>query len=226
MHTLTLVTTVLLLAPLAAHIPLAALSAILFVVAYNMSEARHFVGLLKRAPRADKVILLVTFLLTIFVDLVVAVNIGVMLAVIQFMRRMAESVQVKGLESQDLASELAAHGISTLPLGVLVFEIEGPMFFAAVDNLERVLMATHSDPKVLILRLRRVPFVDFTALEAISSVIAQLQKRGMRVILCEANEKVHGKLMKAGVFKLLAAADYSASFRASLSSLLIANGEK
>ena len=225
-HTLTLVTTVLLLAPLAAHIPLAALSAILFVVAYNMSEAKHFVGLLKRAPRADKVILLVTFLLTIFVDLVVAVNIGVMLAVIQFMRRMAESVQIKGLESQDLASELAAHGISTLPLGVLVFEIEGPMFFAAVDNLERVLMATHSDPKVLILRLRRVPFVDFTALEAISSVIAQLQKRGMRVILCEANEKVHGKLMKAGVFKLLAAADYSASFRASLSSLLIANGAK
>ena len=132
------------------HIPLAALAAILFVVAWNMSEARHFVRMIKPAPLADLVILLVTFVLTVFVDLVVAVNVGVILAILHFGRRMASSVEVQPLSDEDLQIELQRSGIETLPKGVLVYAIEGPIFFGAVEKFERALAASHTDPRVLI----------------------------------------------------------------------------
>ena len=106
-HAVTLVLIILFLAPLAVHVPLAALAAILFVVAWNMSEARHFVRMMRRAPAADVVILLVTFVLTVFVDLVVAVNIGVILATLHFLRRMASSVEVQEQTAQQLQRSLA-----------------------------------------------------------------------------------------------------------------------
>ena len=137
----TLVLIVLALAPLAVNIPLAALAAILFVVAWNMSEARHFVKMVRRAPPADVVVLLVTFGLTVFVDLVVAVNIGVIIATLHFLRRMASSVEVQQLTPQQLTSEFAHRGLQ-IPPGVLVFAIEGPFFFGAVENFERALAST------------------------------------------------------------------------------------
>jgi SulP family sulfate permease len=215
-HAATLVLVVLLLAPLAIHIPLAALAAILFVVAWNMSEARHFVKMIKRAPQADVVILLVTFGLTVFVDLVVAVNIGVILATLHFLRRMSDSVEVQELSEQDLQHELVRLGRSSVPKGVLVYEIEGPVFFGAVENFERALAATHTDPRVLVLRLGRVPFVDITALRTLEEVIVGLAKRKVRVILTEANERVTGKLQRAGIVELIGPDNLQANFGAAL----------
>ncbi|MDR3410655.1 MAG: SulP family inorganic anion transporter [Formivibrio sp.] len=211
-HALTLVATLLFLAPLAANIPLASLAAILFVVAYNMSEVKHFVRIVQRAPRADVAILIITFLLTVFADLVIAVNIGVILAIMQFMRRMAASVEVQQLGSQELKFELLNQGLVDLPKGLLVYEIDGPFFFGAVENFERALLQTHTDPRILILRLRHVPFTDITGLQLLEEVTQKLQKRGIRVMLCEANHRVHTKLVNAGVLELLREEDYSNDF--------------
>jgi SulP family sulfate permease len=211
-HALTLVAVLLFLAPLAAEIPLAALAAILFVVAWNMSEVRHFSHILRTAPRADRLILAITFLLTVFVDLVVAVNVGVILSVLHFLRRMAESVETRPAESQALTSELSAAGLSALPKGIVVYEISGPMFFAAVDNLERALLSTHTDPQVLILRLRAMPFIDSTGIEALQEASDTLQERGVRVFICEANPRVHEKLLTAGVLSSASVEGYDDAF--------------
>ena len=198
-HSLTLVVVILFLAPLAADVPLAVLAAILFVVAWNMSEASRVVAMIRRAPRADVVILVVTFALTILVDLVVAVNIGVILATLQFMRRMASSVEVQQAVPGEVARELESLGLPELPQGVMVFVVEGPFFFGAVESLERALANTHTDPQVLILRLRWVPFIDYTGLQALDEAIVDMQRRGVRVVLTGANERVRAKLLKAGI---------------------------
>lgn len=196
-HSATLVLILLLLAPLAAQIPLSALAAILFVVAWNMSEVKHFVRMARTAPRADVAILLITFGLTILTDLVVAVNIGVILALLQFLRRMAASVEVLQLDEKRLQAELSMAGWPALPEDVLVYSIEGPLFFGAVDSLERVLKDTHSDPRVLVIRLGRVPFMDITGIRALAEAVQNLERRGVRALLCEANQRVLRKLVRA-----------------------------
>ena len=201
-HAITLVLIILFLAPLAVHVPLAALAAILFVVAWNMSEARHFVRMVRRAPPADVVILLVTFALTVFVDLVVAVNIGVILATLHFLRRMASSVEVQEQTADQLHEEFGHRGL-TFPPGVLVYRVEGPFFFGAVENFERALASTHTDPAVVILRLRWVPFIDITGLQTLEEVVRDLHRRKVRVMITGANERVAGKLDKAGLLDLL-----------------------
>lgn len=207
-HALVLVLIVLFLAPLAANIPLCALAAILFVVAYNMSELHHFKRMLQRAPRADVAILLCTFVLTVFSDLVIAVNIGVILAMLHFLRRMASSVEVQQVVEQDLQSELHSSGQLHLPPGVLVYTIEGPLFFGAAETFERALAQTHSDPQLLIIRLRHVPFMDITGLQTFEEVIEQLHKRGIVVKLCEANLRVHAKLERVGILHAIGAQNY------------------
>lgn len=202
-HALTLIIILLLLAPLAVHIPLAALAAILFVVAWNMSEAKHFIKMIRRAPKADVAILLITFSLTIFADLMVAVNIGVILATLHFLRRMATSVEVRQATEQELTREFAHKGLVKLPAGLLVFSVEGPFFFGAVENFERALASTHTDPTNLIIRLRLVPFIDITGLQTLEEVIRDLQKRGVNVMLSEANKRVTAKLIKAGIIDLI-----------------------
>ncbi|SFP51995.1 SulP family inorganic anion transporter [Pseudomonas borbori] len=216
MHALTLLLIILFLAPLASDIPLCALAAILFVVAYNMSELRHFKRMVLRAPRADVAILLITFGLTVFSDLVVAVNIGVILAMLHFMRRMAASVEVQQVVEQELEEELRLGGHSRLPPGVLVYTIEGPLFFAAAENFERALAQTHTDPQMLVIRLNRVPFMDITGLQTLEEVIQQLHKRQIVVKLCEANRKVLAKLDKAGILQQVGAAHYHPDFNAAL----------
>jgi sulfate permease, SulP family len=182
------------------HIPLAVLAAILFVVAWNMSEARHFIGMLRRAPRADTVILLITFGLTVFVDLIVAVNIGVILATLHFLSRMSLSVEVLQLNSRDLSRE-SADLQGELPPGVLVYSVEGPFFFGAVENFQRALIGAQADLKTLIIYLRRVPFMDITGLQTLEEIIRDMHRRGVRVILAGANARVTGKLEKAGVVR-------------------------
>lgn len=203
MHALTLVLVILLLAPLAEDVPLSALAAILFVVAWNMSEAHHFLRMMKRAPRTDIFILLATFLLTVLVDLVVAVNIGVILASLLFMQRMASAVAVQSHAERDIQPELSANGLPSLPADIMVYSIDGPFFFGAVETFERALSQTHTDPKVLILRMSGVPFMDITALQALEEAVQQLQKRGVRVMLCELTPRVENKLRKADLLTLI-----------------------
>lgn len=224
-HAITLLAILLFFAPLAAEIPLAALAAILFVVAYNMSEMKHFAHIVLRAPRADVLILVITFLLTVFADLVIAVNVGVILAMFQFLRRMSDTVEVQKLDGPALTLELKEEGLSELPTGVLVFEIDGPFFFGAVENFERALLQTGTDPKILIVRLRRVPFMDITGLQTIEEVFKKLQKRGIRVMMCEANHRVRAKLWKANVLTMLQKNDYSDSFSSVLKLACTAEAE-
>ena len=217
-HAVTLVLIILFLAPLAVHVPLAALAAILFVVAWNMSEARHFVRMVRRAPPADVVILLVTFALTVFVDLVVAVNIGVILATLHFLRRMASSVEVQEQTADQLQEEFGHRGLK-FPRGVLVYRVEGPFFFGAVENFERALASTHTDPEVVILRLRWVPFMDITGLQTLEEVVRDLQRRKVRVMITGANERVTAKLDKAGLLDLLGRENFCRDLPHALSTL-------
>ncbi|QLI82273.1 STAS domain-containing protein [Chitinibacter fontanus] len=215
-HSLVLLLILLFLAPLAASIPLAVLAAILFVVAWNMSEVKHFWYMATHAPRADVAVLLITFVLTVFADLVVAVNIGVILATMHFLRRMSMSVEVCPQDEKELAMDLLSQGMVELPKGVLVYAIEGPFFFGAVENFQRVLHDTHTDPKVLIIRLQRVPFMDMTGLQTLDEVIAALQKRGVVVILCEANSAVAAKLNRSGVASTVQIDNLLPSFAAAI----------
>ncbi|KGQ71019.1 hypothetical protein OA57_01900 [Chelonobacter oris] len=199
-HSVTLVVILLVLAPLAVHIPLAVLSAILFVVAWNMSEAKRFLKMIKRAPKSDVAILLITFGLTVFADLVVAVNIGVILATLLFLRRMAGSVEVKRLSQADL---LARIGIETLPEELLVFTVDGPFFFGAVENFNRALGDSQTYPKYLIIRLKWVPFIDMTGIQSLENVIDNLQNQGVTVMLSGANHNVTQKLRRGGIIQLV-----------------------
>jgi SulP family sulfate permease len=202
-HALTLVLIIIFLAPLATNIPLSALAAILFIVAWNMSEVHHVIKMIKRAPISDVTVLFVTFMLTIFADLVVAVNIGVILAILHFLLKMAESVDVKQETAAELFSEYFKAEESTLPADVLVYSVDGPFFFGAIETFERALQSTHTDPRVLVIRLRWVPFIDITGINALEEVILDLHQRNVRVILIGANPVVKNKLKKAGILNLL-----------------------
>jgi len=184
-HALTLIAVLLFLAPLASGIPLAVLAAILFIVAWNMSEAKHFAHLLKTAPLADRIIL------------------------VHFLRRMSDAVETLPVDETELHTELARHGIYQLPKGLLVYEIAGPMFFGAVENFERALVQAHMKPVSLIIRLRRVPFMDVTGIQVLEEVMHKLRQRGIRVILCEDNERVLTKLQRAGVIDGTSPDDYA-----------------
>ena len=194
-HSCTLILTILLIAPLAVYIPLCALSAILFVVAYNMSDLHHFARMLRSAPRYDVITLLITFFLTIFVDLVVAVNVGVILASLMFMKRMASSVRVERHTSQRLKKQVDR--------GVMVYTIEGPLFFGAVETFESTMAAIHENPTIVIFCFRNVPFIDITGIQAFQGAIEQFTRRGVRIILCEVNRPVQVKLKRAGILKLI-----------------------
>ena len=216
-HAATLVAVLLVAAPLAAQIPLAALSAILFVVAWNMSDVNGVAGMLRRAPRADRAVLVITFLLTVFVDLVVAVNVGVILAILHFLKRMAESVDAQPADTEALNEELARRGVSQLPQGVLVFEIAGPIFFGAVEKFQHVLLETHADPRLVIIRLNGVPFADMTGIRMLEDVVTRFRERGIAVIFCEANDRVLGKLQRAGLIAKGDGAGYAPSLREAIS---------
>jgi SulP family sulfate permease len=193
-HALFLLLVILLLAPLAAHIPLAALAAILFYVAWNMADAPHVLRLLRTAPRADRLLLIVTFVLTVFVDLVVAVNVGVVLAALLFMRRMAETVQVEHQSFDDDAQEDVV-----LPRSVLVYRINGPFFFGAAEKLERTLERLQLGVDTIVLRLGLVPFMDATGLNTLGEIIGRLQKRHVRVLLCGIHPTLRKSLDAAGI---------------------------
>ncbi|MEO8342685.1 MAG: SulP family inorganic anion transporter [Gallionella sp.] len=197
-HTLTLVVIVLVLAPLASHIPLCALSAILFVVAYNMSELHRFSHMVRTAPKPDVAVLLITFLLTVFGDLVIAVNIGVMLASLLFMKRMSESVSIEKQQHDELAGEIEDSQF-TLPPGTVVYAIDGPFFFGAAERLESVLESVHDHAEILVLRLGKMPFIDATGLQSLSDLQNTCKRHETRLVLCEARPNVLKKLRLSGL---------------------------
>lgn len=207
-HALTLLAIILFLAPLASAIPLCTLAAILFVVAWNMSEVHRVLRMTRQAPRADVVILLITFLLTVFADLVVAVNIGVIVATLLFMRRMASSVETRIQGAQELLPDLARSGIGELPNDIAVCSIEGPLFFGAVESVEQVLLHTRSGTRVFLIRLQRVPFMDITGLQTLEDAISVLHRRGVKVMLSEANRRVLRKLLRAGIIQQIGRSNY------------------
>lgn len=217
-HAITLVLILLLLAPLARDIPLSALAAILFVVAWNMSEIPRVIRLMRRAPHADVVILSVTFLLTIFVDLVVAVNIGIALAVLHFLRRMADSSDVIPQTQDALCQELGDSGvIANLYPGVEIFKVRGPLFFAAVEHLKNTLEASQAE--VVILRLEQVPFADATAIQTLDGLVTDFQSRGTHLILCGANARVTRKLRSMGVLDRLGSDGFQPDLQKALARL-------
>lgn len=192
-HSVFLLLVILVLSPLAKNIPLSALAAILFVVAYNMSDVPHFIYMTTNASRSDVLVLFITFLLTIFTNLVVAVNIGVILAMLFFIRRMTQLVTIEKENHDTLNGELNGSGL-TIPDGAVVYSIQGPFFFGVVEKLEHAFAITHSDPKAIIFRLKNVPFMDMTGLQTFREVIEEFHKRGVQVYICEANSRVNKKL--------------------------------
>ena len=202
-HSGFLILVIVLLAPLASEIPLCCLSAVLFVVSWNMSELPHVARLIRRAPKPDVAVLLLTFFLTVFVDLVVAVNVGVIVAALQFMRRSADAVQVE--DQTESATQRVASASAAAADGTVVFSIEGPLFFAAAEKLEQTLSLMHRNAEILILRMGNVPFIDATAIFAIEEIIEDFRRRGTTVLLVELRQNVRYKLERAGVVDALGA---------------------
>ena len=200
-HAITLGAILLFLAPYAVYIPLASMAAILFVVAYNMSDVPRFIRMLILAPRPDQIILLLTFFLTIFTDLVVAVNVGVVLAVLQFMRKMVNTIDVHEASSAELSAQIR-HEIRIHP-EIMVYTVEGPLFFGAISAFDRALNSIHKDPKYLIIRFVKVPFVDLTGLRILRGIIEELQKRGIEVLLSDVSYDIRREMYKSNFLDIL-----------------------
>lgn len=197
-HVITLIVIVLVLAPLASNIPLCTLSAILFVIAYNMSELHRFVHMVRTAPKPDIAVLLITFLLTVFGDLVIAVNIGVLLACLLFMKRMSDAVSIQQQSHEDLTIEVDAIDFK-LPPKTVVFSMEGPLFFGAAQHLESALESVHGHADVLVLRLGKVPFIDATGTQSFWDLLDNCKRNKTRLVLCETRSNVLRKLKIAGL---------------------------
>ena len=212
-HSAFLITVILVLAPLASAIPLCCLSAILFVVSWNMSELPQAIHLVRRAPKPDAAVLVVTFVLTVFVDLVVAVNIGVIIATFLFMRRSAEAVHIERqtAESGPDAVREAAPGNETV-----IYSIEGPFFFAAAEKLEHTLIQTQRTARTLVLRMGRVPFIDATGILTIEGIIEDFKRHHGIVVLSELRPNVRYKLERSGIIDKLGAENVAATLQGAL----------
>lgn len=197
-HTITLVVIVLVFAPLAAHIPLCTLSAILFIVAYNMSEMHRFSHMVRTAPKADVVVLIITFLLTISTDLVLAVNIGVMLAALLFMKRMSEAVSIKQQSIEELIQETGNKSL-ILPDNVAIFTMDGPFFFGVTERLMTALEAAHTHADILVLRMENVPIIDATGLQTFWDLMKKCERNHTRLILCQVRPNILEKMQRAGI---------------------------
>ena len=189
----------------AALIPMAALAAVLIVVAYNMSEWREFVHLLK-SPRSDVAVLLATFLLTIFIDLTVAIQVGVLLAAFLFMQKMSTETQVsvvtENLEEDD---EIRSRDMSEIkiPAGVEVFEIYGSLFFGAVSQFKESIRLVAKKPKVLILRMRNVPNIDASGIRMLEEIAQEARERGYPIVFSAVSRKVYRVMRNSGFVELV-----------------------
>ncbi len=210
-HALVLLVIYLFLMPYAVYIPLSCLAAILVQVAYNMSEWKTFKYLL-RGDKSDVAVLLLTFFLTVIVDLTVAIEVGVVLAIVLFVKRVMETSNISVLEGQRLAAtedDEAASMENTdmldIPEGIEVYEIDGPFFFGLASRFEELEQMKKPGTKVRIIRMRKVPFIDSTGINNLRNLCERTRKRGVTVILSGVQDKVRASLEKFGVDKEIGA---------------------
>ena len=208
-HAFVLLLIFLFLMPLAQYIPMACLAGVLVVVSYGMSGWRSFLAMM-RNPKSDVTVLLLTFFLTIIFDLTVAIEFGLICACLLFMRRMAETTDVHAVldeidlnEDADMERGNLEH--LTIPEGVEVYEINGPYFFGAGNRFEDIMARYGSRPKVRIIRMRKVPFIDSTGLHNLENMCLMSQKEGITIVLSGVNEKVDAVLRRNNFEKLLGA---------------------
>lgn len=205
-HAVVLLLILLFLMPLAQYIPMACLAGVLVVVSYNMSEWRSFRALMKN-PKPDVAVLLVTFLLTVFFDLTVAIEVGVLIACLLFMKRVAETTNISVI--RDEVDPRRGSDISlpeeplALPEGVEVYEIEGPFFFGIANKFEETMARLGDRPAVRIIRMRRVPFIDSTGIHNLTILCQMSRQEHIHIILSGVNEQVHAALEKAGFYELV-----------------------
>ncbi len=201
-HAVTLLVILLFVGKLAALIPMATLGGILVVVAYNMSEMKNFVSVLK-GSKSDAAVLVVTFLLTVLVDLTVAIEAGLVLATFLFMRKMIQQSGVKEIEAE--AKDLDRN---TLPGGVEIFELSGPLFFGAAYKFKDAMRLIEKPPKVLILRMKNVPVIDATGIHVLKEIIRDIEQKGTKLILAEVNnEQVLAELKRSRVLFMIGKAN-------------------
>ncbi len=194
-HALVLLLVLVVLMPYAAWIPMPIIAAILFMVAYNMCEWRSFVKLCRTAPLTDIVVLVTTFVLTVVFDLVVAIAVGMVLAVVFFMKRMADNAQIRAWERSDNENRRFKH----LPERVAVFEIDGPMFFASADKFSD--LPIEDDCRVLVLRMHNVPALDATATKNLFSVLKVCREKDIRLMFAHVNAQPLSVMKRAGLIK-------------------------
>lgn len=205
-HAVVLLLILLCLGPLTKHIPMACLAGVLVVVAYNMSEWRTFRALMSN-PKSDVAVLLVTFLLTVLFDLTVAIEVGLVIACLLFMKRVAETTNISVLTDEidpnaDVDVALNAEHL-TIPDGVEVYEIDGPYFFGIANKFEEQMVMLHDRPQIRIIRMRKVPFIDSTGIHNLTILCKTSQREGIRIILSGVNEQVHKTLEQAHFYDLL-----------------------
>ncbi|MBS4060140.1 MAG: STAS domain-containing protein [Bacteroidetes bacterium] len=217
-HAITLLLILLFFGKLARLIPMSTLAGILIMVSYNMSEWRSFKGLFRNS-RSDIAVLLVTFFLTVVIDLTVAIQFGLLLAVLLFLKRIIETtgVEVLKMEVEDDTDEFAEEGQQlSIPIGVEVFEINGPFFFGVANKFEEAEKNLTKMPLVRIIRLRRVPFIDATGLSNLRNFIRRSKNKNIHIILSGANLQVRNALQKNGFFELLGEENICSDIQCSL----------
>ncbi len=207
----------LLLAPLMRYVPLAALAAVLLVVAWNMSEAENFRNTMS-APWGDRLVLLLTFLLTVLFDLTLAIQAGIVLAAFVFMFRMAEAVEVSSgvrMVDDDLVPGAAGEDVdqrASLPAGVEAYQIGGPLFFGAANRLDNLLDQFFEPPKVLILRMRLVPVIDASGVHALKKLAERCHRRGIVLIVSGLQEQPNRVIVRMGLDEGPAAPHMASNF--------------
>ena len=205
-HAVVLFLILLFLMPLAQYIPMACLAGVLVVVSYNMSEWRTFRALLKN-PKSDITVLLITFFLTVIFDLTVAIEVGLVIACLLFMRRVAETTEISVITDEINPNEeldIAVNEESLMvPKGVEVYEINGPYFFGIANKFEEQMVQLGDRPKVRIIRMRKVPFIDSTGIHNLTNLCKMSKKERITIVLSGVNEKVHHVLEKSGFYELL-----------------------
>ena len=207
-HAVVLLLIFLFLMPLAKYIPMACLAGVLVVVSYGMSGWRSFLALMKN-PKSDVTVLLITFFLTIIFDLTIAIEVGLIIACLLFMRRMSETTDVHVISNEinpdDEDSDMHLGNIEhlTIPKGVEVYEINGPYFFGAGNRFEEIMATLGDRPQVRIIRMRKVPFVDSTGIHNLTNLCEMSQKEGIQIVLSGVTEKVHSQLNKTGFYDIV-----------------------
>jgi len=214
-HAVVLALIMILLMPYASLIPMTTLSAVLIVVAYNMSGWREFISM-RKAPKSDYAVLLVTFILTVCFDLVVAIEVGMILAALLFMNRMATTTEVRKWEDYDEENDTEAIALMKIPENTAVYEITGPMFFGASDKFADILSGFGKSCKVLVLRMRGVPALDATAYKNISDIYEKCSANNITLIISHINEQPLNVLKKQGLYDKMGEASFAANIKEAL----------